>query len=307
MHRNIIEHEGEDYICYTLGTQLVLSDPDPMATDYAHNRRPFVVGLCVIEAHKLYASGVSRLGAPIQDEINEVTNQRLDNVKFALNKRYFVRRNKQVDLRSLTRNVPGSVTLLTDPDQDVKIVETNDVTASSYNEQDRLNLDFDDVTDVFSGSSIASNRKLNETVGGMNILTNNANQVAAYQLKTFVETWVEPVLRQIMLLEQHYETDAVVIALAAKKAQAVQLMGQLVDIDALIARELSLNVNIGMGATNPTDKINALATGMGTIKTVLADGMLDRYGFRPEAIRHAAHQGHGVHHPFRGADIYGVL
>jgi hypothetical protein len=282
VHRNIIEHDGVDYICYTLGTQLALSNPEPLATDYAHNRRPFVVGLCVIEAHKLYASGVSRLGAPIQDEINEVTNQRLDNVKFALNKRYFVRRNKQVDLRSLTRNVPGSVTLLTDPDQDVKIVETNDVTASSYNEQDRLNLDFDDVAGVFSGSSVASNRKLNETVGGMNILTSNANQVAAYQLKTFVETWVEPVLRQIMLLEQHYETDSVVIALAAKKTQAVQLMGQLVDIDALIARELSLNVNIGMGATNPTDKINALATGMGTIKTVLADGVLDRYGFRPE-------------------------
>ena len=43
--------------------------PDILASVAALARRPFVVGLCVIEAHKLYASGVSRLGAQIQDEI----------------------------------------------------------------------------------------------------------------------------------------------------------------------------------------------------------------------------------------------
>lgn len=282
VHQNIIEHNDQDYIVYTLGTELLLTDPVPLEQEFATGKRPFVVGVCVLETHKNYPGGVSRLGAQIQDEINEVTNQRLDNVKFAMNKRYFVKRNKQVDLRSLTRNVPSSVTLLTDPNEDVKIVETNDVTSSSYNEQDRLNLDYDDVAGVFSGSSVASNRKLNETVGGMNILTGSSNQVSAYQLKTFVETWVEPVLRQLMLLEQYYETDEMLLALCAAKAGLFQRFGIDVITDELLSQELTLSVNVGMGATNPTDKINSLALGMGTIRTVLADGLLEKYGLQPQ-------------------------
>ena len=71
----------------------------------------------------------------MQAEINEVANQRIDNVKFAMNKRYWVRRNQQVDIRSITRNVPGSVTMMNDPEKDVKVQETNDVTSSAYQEQ----------------------------------------------------------------------------------------------------------------------------------------------------------------------------
>lgn len=284
VHQNIVEYEDDDYIFYTLATSHLLSDPVPLSAEYAHGHRPFVVGNCVIETHKNYPIGASSLGANIQDEINEVTNQRLDNVKFVLNKRYFVKRNKQVDLRSLTRNVPGAVTLLTDVNEDVKVVETNDVTASSYNEQDRLNMDFDDVAGVFSGSSVASNRKLNETVGGMNILTTNSNQVTSYQLKTFVETWVEPVLRQLMLLEQHYETDDVIIALCAKKANLFQRFGIDAVTDEMLSNELTLNCNIGMGATNPNDKVNTLALGMGTIKTILDGGLLEKYGLQPQEL-----------------------
>ena len=74
----------------------------------------------------------------MQAEINEVANQRIDNVKFAMNKRYFVRRNQQVDIRSITRNVPGSVTMMNDPDKDVKIQEPTTSRAAPTREQDRL-------------------------------------------------------------------------------------------------------------------------------------------------------------------------
>jgi len=59
----------------------------------------------------------------------------------------------------------------------LQVQETQDVTVRSQAEQDRLNLDFDDVAGAFSGSSVQSNRNLNETVGGMNILTASANKV----------------------------------------------------------------------------------------------------------------------------------
>ena len=278
VHQNIVEIDSVDLIYYTLGTQFLLSKPVPLKKKFAHDKRPFVIGISMIETHKTYPAGPVRISRDVQAEINEVTNQRIDNVKFVMNKRYFVKRNKQVDLRSLTRNSPGSVSLMSDPEGDVKVVETQDVTSSSFQEHDRLNLDFDDLTGSFSQASISSNRKLNETVGGLNLLTNDANQLTRYQLKTFVETWVIPVLRQLMLLEHHYETDEVILALAAEKAQLFMKFGESAQIDDFLSSELGLTVNVGMGATNPADKINNLLKGITGVKDALADGVLEQHG-----------------------------
>lgn len=281
VHQVIMRVDDEDVIYYTLGEQYLLTSPEPLVEHYAHGRRPFVVGSCVIETHKPYPSGVSRLTRNTQVEINELANMRVDNVKFAMNKRYFVARNKQVDIRSLTRNVPGSVTLLHNPETDVKVIDTPDVTRSSYEEQDRLNGDFDDLAGAFSGSSVANNRRLNETVGGLQLLEAPANQMSAYQLKTFVETWVEPVLRQIALLEQCYETDARILALVGKQSPAFQRFGMNQVTDELLEQEMTLTVSVGMGATSPTQKINQLLLAIRSLKEALADGVLERYGMDP--------------------------
>lgn len=278
VHRNIVERDGQDWVYYTLGTMQMLSTPKILEDRYLHGRRPYVWGMVQLEAHRLYSSGVSRLGRNIQAEINENANQRSDNVKFAMNKRYFVKRGKRVDLRSLIRNVPSSVTLMDDPEQDVKVQETQDVTGSAYMEQDRLNLDFDEVTGHFSNSSVQSNRQLNETVGGMNLISATSNVTENYQLLTFVETFVRPMLRLLVLVEQHYETDDVILGLAAERAQLYQRLGVNAVVDELLMRELTLDVNIGMSHTNPAEQINRLLTGLRALREVLEDGLLERYG-----------------------------
>lgn len=277
VHQNIIEVDGQDMVFYTLATIAMLTDPVPLDQIYFHGKRPFVMGCCILETHKIYPDGVTGITKDVQAEINEIANQTRDNVRFAMNKRYFVKRSKQVDIRSLTRNVPGSVTMLTDID-DVKIQETQDVTSSSFQEQDRLALDFDDVSGAFSQSSVQSNRKLNETVGGMNMLSVNSNQVSSYQLRTWVETWVEPVLAQLVLLEQYYETDEVVLALAGKAAGLVQKFGMDAVTDELLMQELTTNVNVGIGATNPQEQINNFMTAVKSLKEILTDGTLEKYG-----------------------------
>lgn len=282
-HETFMEMDGVDYVYDTLGTEALLSEPQPITERYWTGQRPIVLGYAVIETHKTYPSGLPKLTKDVQTEINEVANQRIDNVKFALNKRYFGRRGRQIDLRSLTRNVPGSVTLMQDV-EDVKVVETHDVTASAYQEQDRLNLDFDDLAGSFSQSSVQSNRNLNETVGGMNILNTNATQVGGYQLRTFVETWVEPVLRQIVQLEQAYETDDRVLALAAKKAKLFQKFGAEQDIDKLLMNELTINVNVGIGATNPTQQVTNFMLAMNSLKALIGDGALQQYGLDVQEV-----------------------
>lgn len=278
VHRNIMEIDGIDMVWYTLGTLHMLTDPVPIDQVYFHGRRPYVMGYSMIETHKNYPDGPVGVTKDVQAEINEVTNQRVDNVKFAMNKRYFFKRGAQVDLRSLMRNVPGSATGMNDIEKDVKVIDTPDVTSSSYQEQDRLNLDFDDVSGAFSPSSIQANRKLNETVGGMTMLNSNSSQVGNYQLRTFSETWVEPVLEQLILLEQHYETDDVILTLAGKQAGLYEKFGIDTLTDEILMQELTVEVNVGIGATNPQDQVNNFLAAMKALREILADGFLENYG-----------------------------
>lgn len=285
VHRNVMEIDGQDMVWHTLGTEALLDDPVLLSAAYFHGKRPYTMGCCVIETHKLYPSSLPRMTKDTQGELNTNANLRIDNVNFAMNKRYFIKRNEQVDTRSLQRNAPGSITMMNNPETDVKIVETGDVTGSAYAEQDRLNLDFDDLVGTFSNSSVQSNRRLNETVGGMNILTTNANQVSGYQLRTFVETWVEPTLRQLQLLEAEYETDETILALAGQAAAPIlEKFGVNPTMDALLAHEMTINVNVGMGATNPHQQVDNFLSGMKALKEILADGVLERYGLSIEEV-----------------------
>lgn len=279
VHENIAEIDDQQWVWYTILDQTMLSDPAPLDAQYAHGR-PFTIGITNLEANRQYPSSTPRLSRDVQREMNELRNQRIDNVSFVLNKRYFVARNKQVDTDSLRRNMPASVTLMEDPEKDVKVVSTPDVTASGYQEQDRLNIDFDEVAGTFSQSSVQANRNLNETVGGMNILTTNANQVAAYKLRTFVETWVEPVLRQVVDLERHYETDDRVIRLAAVGAG----LDPATVNDMIWSQEAHVTVSVGMAATNPQEKANMLLFGFNALKGLLADGVLEQRGLNAREV-----------------------
>lgn len=274
VHENFVEIDGVDVVYYTLGTEFLLTDPVRVTDKYPQGR-PVVVGFSIIEAHKPYKSSLGTLTKDTQSEINDVANLRLDNVKLILNKRHIVKRGAQVDLRSLTRNIPGSVTLANDPNGDVRFVTTDDATASSYQEQDRLNLDFDDMAGAFSGSSVASNRKLNETVGGMNLLSSNADMVSEYQLRTMVETWVEPVLRQLIMLEQAYETDELILQLAGRNA-GIDKLGFREVTDELIMQDTILNVGVGTGSVNPQKQIERFVFGMTNAAQFLGQDFLQK-------------------------------
>lgn len=261
---------GRDMVWYMLGETLRLSDPKPLKDVYLSGKRPLVMGFIVLETHKPIPSSAVELGQDLQVEANEIANQRIDNVKFVLNKRWIASRSGRVDVRSLTRNVPGSVTLADDPDKDVKEVNWPDVTSSAYAEQDRVNVDYDDLVGNFSQSSVATNRKLNETVGGMSMLLSGANQMTEYGLRVLSKTWIEPVLRQLTTLEQHYETDTVILSLAAERAELFQKYGVDAVTDQLLQQELTIKVNVGMGATNPQMKLGRFIAGMDSLAKIAA-------------------------------------
>lgn len=252
VHLNFIRNAGKQYAFYSLKDIDLLTDPVPLREMFPLGEIPITVGFCVIETHQPMPKGLSQLGHQLQAEVNEIANQRSDNVKFVLNKRWIVRRGSQVDVDGLLRNVPGGVTMASDVEKDVREVNWTDVTASSFQEQDRLNADFDDLEGGgLNSSSVMTNRRLNETVGGMKMLQQSGNSLTEYTFRVWVETWVEPTLRQLVKLEQKYESDETVLAIAANKAGAWQHYAQTPDLDRLLDQELTLTVNVGMGATDP--------------------------------------------------------
>ena len=264
VHENVVRIDGQDWHWFTLGVYHLLSEAQPLETTYRQGERPWVLGFSNVEAHKTYPASVFELTEDLQKEANEIANQRIDNVRLAMNPRYFYKLGGSVDLTTLARSTPGGPVGMKHPggtDPDVFIDRPPDVTQSAYAEQDRLNLDFDEMAGSFSASSVQSNRQMNETVGGMKLLSSSANTVQDYDLRTFAETWVEPVLGQLIRLEQAYETDEVLLAVAAKKSKVWQRFGVSETNDKMLEGQFTVRVNVGIGSTDPTIKLDRFLTG----------------------------------------------
>ena len=281
IHKNIIRKNGKDWLFYTAGTQHLLTNPKPLSEVYPHlaaGERPYVMGSATLEAHKVYPSSMVEMTQDLQTAANDIANQRSDNVQLVLNKRYHIRRSANIDIHALKRSVPGGSVMMDDPMTDVQIVNTPDVTASAYEEQDRLNVDFDDIAGNFSQGTVQTNRMMNETVGGMEMLGASANSQMEFMVRTFAETWVQPVLMQLIKLEQYYETDEVVLNVATNRAaeennqtpDAYQRFTG-TDGDELLRHEMTVGVNVGIGATDPIKKIERLLLGIRTMGEINPD------------------------------------
>lgn len=268
-----IERDNQRFVYWTLGTDKLLTDPEPIEDVYLHSKIPITMGYCIVETHKVMPKGPIGIGGPLQREINNTTNNRADNVSLVLNKQYAIRAGQQVDTTNLMYGVPGGITAFQNPQTDLVPIEWNDVTASAYQEEDRFNVGYDELVGNFSSSSVMTNRRLNETVGGMEILGEGAATLSEATVRTFTESWVIPTLQQVALLEQYYETDQLVMTLAAQYAQQAyrpskqypntpsedDLVGMLINANAIV------KMDMGMLSTDPNRRLSRLLTACKTV------------------------------------------
>lgn len=269
VHRNIIRIDGYDYVYETLGPETLLSRKvRPIEDVFLLGERPYSYGVAIIEAHKLFPAGIPKLTFQSQEYTNDIANLRQDNLRLTLNKRYWVRRGSQVDILSLKRNVAGGTTLMSDVERDVKESSTPDVTRSSYEEQDRLNADFDEIAGSFSPSSVMQNRGMNETVGGMNLMSSGASMMQEYVVRTVTETWAERALRQIMKLIERYESNVDTLQMVAAKHKV-----SVKTVLYLLQKPSQLRLNVGFGATNPQKRIEKMMLALGTMAKFFPDEM----------------------------------
>lgn len=252
------DSQGLDNVFYTLGTHARLTDPKPIEEVYFHGKRPYVMGCAVLETHRVFKTPMPILVRPLQQEANDVQNMRLDNVKFVLNKRWLVARGRQTDVQSLVRNAPGGVTLTNDPNTDIKESNWPDVTSSAYVEQDRISGDMDELAGNFSPGTSFANKAVKDTLGGARMAGAGASLMTEYLLRTVNATWWEKATRQIVLLEQHYETDEVILGVCAQKAKLFPRFGISQVSDSMLMKELNVSVDASYG--DPQDRFQKFMT-----------------------------------------------
>lgn len=264
---------GEDWVFWTLGDSYLLSEPVPMEEAYLGRRRPVRIGVCMIEAFQAIPKSLFYLARSLQAAVDEVQNSRMDNVRLVLNKRYFMRNGARLDVRKLRASVPGGVVRVEDFN-DLKAEELDDVTGSAYAEQDRLNADFDELMGSFSQGSVMTSRQLNETVGGMERMNATSDAVTEYQLLTFVMTWLKPTLQDLAFQIQCNETDETILALIGEQVQQTYKFGESDSIDALLEEDVMVDVDVGMGATDPVQRVQKFVMGVNSAMSL--PGMAQR-------------------------------
>lgn len=263
VHRNFLKIDGEDYVFDTVGEGILLSDITPLDQFDPRGYRPYVVGSTLFEAHNPFNYGAVNLMAQMQDEINDVANLRIDATKMASAGRTFIKRNTSIDMTALARFSPGASVEMDNPSTDVKWDRPAPPPASTFEENNLLNLELDDLVGNFSQSSVAHNQNLNETVGGMEILGTTADQLSEYDLHTLTKTFLTKVLGQILDLEKHWETSGKLATIIG-----AQLAATATQFWKALETESKVVINVGFGATNPAKRIQRLQAALTTVAQV---------------------------------------
>lgn len=271
LHEVFMRVNGVDYVFWMIAGRLIISEPMLVSEAYpAHaGERPIVIGYGTLESHKPYPMSQVEALQPLQQEINDSANLRLDHMKKTLDPPTIVKRGKKIDLDQVHRSGPNKTIMVNDAD-DVQFPNLPATPQAAFVENNYLNADFDDTAGSFNGGSVQTNRSMNETVGGMKILANDSQTMGEFDLSVWTETWVEPVIWQVMKLIEMYEDDETVLIIAGERARVYDKFGVNDITDEMLKQESSLKVSIGVGASmEPMERLQKLGTAFQLTSSIL--------------------------------------
>jgi hypothetical protein len=303
--------DGEDWHFWMLGDNILLSDPRPTIESYPEQfgDRPYVRGLGALEAHKTHPMAPVESWQPLQMEINDTTNLALDAMKMSISPITKIMKGRGVDLKQVQNRGPDAAILVQSMD-DVTFDRAPSPDGNSQMAVNIMSNDMDELAGVFAQGSVQSNRMLNETVGGMQLLSASAGALTEFDLRVWVETWVEPVLSQVVKLIKHYESDEVVISVAGDRAGLIENLvagqgsskkpldpqGQQQDAEEaqnpfeppitihdalsnLDKAQVAVKVNVGIGALDTTQRMQKFMGGVNITKDLAP--LLQEQGIQP--------------------------
>jgi len=260
---------GEDWTFLSVGDRQLLTDPAPVREVYPEQfgERPLVMGYGSLEPFRIFPMSPVESWQPVQQEINDMRNLTLDAIKQNVTPVTKVRRGRQVDLEQIKRRSHGSSIMVSDP-TDVTWEKPPDISQSVVTMKQFLDVDFDDLAGQSNYGSVQTNNALGKTLGGLQLAAGAANAVQEFDIRVWIETWCEPVLAQIVKLEQHYESDPIVLGLCGERAKLFQKFGISEISNELLEREVTLRVNIGLGAGDPQQRLGKFASALSIVAPI---------------------------------------
>jgi hypothetical protein len=264
---------GTDYFHDMLDTETMLSIPRPVEEVFPHlpvGIRPYVAGTAAIEVGKIIPTSPVGMVEETQREINELANLTQDGLRMAVLNRWIARRGASLDVETLKYGAANSVIVADDINQDVRELRAADVPSTVFAAGDRLSNTFDEMAGTFSQSSVASQRALNQTVGGMEMLQGDASSVREYEIRTLCETFVDPVINHLLWMEQTYETDEELLHDVCTRTGLS--LDRVLDV---LGRRVPVRTNVGFGATSPEQRIKRLQMGVSTVTELAPESGTD--------------------------------
>lgn len=251
-----IRTAGEDWTFISVDDKTMLTDPAPVREVYPEQfgERPLTLGYGAFEAFSIFPQSPAESWQMLQMEANDLRNLTLDAIKQNVMPVTKVVRGRQIDLDQLKRRGQGTAIMVTNKD-DVTWEKAPDVTGSVQVMKQQLDIEFDDLAGQQNYGTVQDNNALGKTLGGLKLAAGAANAVQEFDIRIWIETWCEPTLMQLVRLIQYYESDPIILGLCGERAQLIQKFGIDEISDELLENNVTIRVNIGLGAGDPQQRL----------------------------------------------------
>lgn len=251
-----IRTAGQDWTFFSVSDKHLLTDPQPVEAIYPEQfgERPLALGYGSLEAFRIFPMSEVESWQQLQQESNDIRNLSLDALKQNIMPVTKVVRGRNVDLDQLRRRGQGSAIMVTKAD-DVTWEKAPDISAGVAEMTQKLDIEFDDLSAQQNYGTVGDNNQLGKTLGGLKLAAGAANAVQEYNIRIWIETWCEPVLTQIVRLEQFYESDPIILGIAGSRAQLLTKHGIDTIDDDLLENNVTVRVNVGLGAGDPQQRL----------------------------------------------------
>lgn len=268
---SFIRTSGEDWTFISIGDKHMLTDPKPVSEVYPEQfgERPLTLGYGSLEAFRIFPMSNVESWQMLQQEANDIRNLSLDALKQNIMPVTKVVRGRNVDLDQLRRRSSGSAIMVQKAD-DVTWEKAPDLSAGVEALARKIDIEFDDLSGTQNYNSIGNNNAVGDTLGGLKLAAGTANAVQEFDIRIWIETWAEPVLAQIVKLEQFYESDEEILGICGERAKLFQKFGISEISDEMLENTVTVSVNVGLGAGDPQQRLAKFASAMQVAGPILS-------------------------------------
>lgn len=219
----LLEHWTDNECFYVLNRKFEIRRTD---NQFWHSEKPFIELTDTPNPFDFFKMGVVEPIEQVQHALNDLVNQRLDNINIILNRMWKVGKNADVDEHELVSR-PGGIIHANDITQ-VEAVVTPDVTQSSYAEETNLKADIQQATGVSDlyAKGVGGDTVVNRTAGGARLIVEESNVRIKFRMK-FLDAALSDLGHMWHALnEQFIDSDLVIRIIGPKGHEYVKMTPQ---------------------------------------------------------------------------------